>query len=159
RGHGHAVYTQNKDGVCAITDCIMTGGHGFTMHAYGSGRAFVDNYRGEGNVAYNAGTFLIGGGKPSHNIRVIGNYPYNVSMQVGYSATYNEDCEVRDNVIVNGSLAINKYRKAVKEGNLVLAKGAARPKGAKVVPRPSKYDPNRANLVLVNWDRATAVEV
>src|SRR5262249_36306909 len=32
RGHGHAIYTQNKDGIKSITDCIMTGGHGYTMH-------------------------------------------------------------------------------------------------------------------------------
>jgi hypothetical protein len=36
RGHGHAVYTQNRDGTKTIRDCIMTGGFGFTMHAYGS---------------------------------------------------------------------------------------------------------------------------
>ena len=42
RGHGHAIYTQNEKGVKTISDCIMTGGYGYTMHAYGSSRAFVD---------------------------------------------------------------------------------------------------------------------
>src|SRR5262249_25038322 len=85
-GHGHAVYTQNQNGPKVITDCIMTGGHGYTLHAYGSKRAYVDNFRIEGNVAYNAGTFLVGGGRPSHHIRVLDNYLYGVSMKIGYSA-------------------------------------------------------------------------
>src|SRR5262249_21049126 len=48
RGHGHAIYTQNQEGTKTISDCIMTGGHGYTMHAYGSKRAYVDNYLIEG---------------------------------------------------------------------------------------------------------------
>jgi hypothetical protein len=159
RGHGHAIYTQNKDGIHAITDCIMTGGHAYTMHAYGSGKAYVDNYLVEGNIAYNGGLFLIGGGRPSNNIRVRNNYLYGLSMQLGYNAPHNEDCEVRDNVIVNGGLSINKYRKAVQEGNLVLAKGAPRPGGKRVILRPNKYDSRRANLVLFNWEKQSALKV
>src|SRR5438309_1818301 len=64
RGHGHAIYTQNKDGITTISDCIMTGGHGYTMHAYGSSRAYVDNFRLLQNIAYKGGSFLIGGGRP-----------------------------------------------------------------------------------------------
>ena len=86
RGHGHAIYTQNEDGTKTVTDCIMTGGYGYTMHAYGSKRAYVDNYLIEGNIAYKANMFLIGGGRPSHDIRVLENYLYGVSMQIGYSA-------------------------------------------------------------------------
>jgi hypothetical protein len=86
RGHGHAIYTQNRTGVKTIADCIMTGGYGYTLHAYGSKRADVDNYRVEGNICYNAGPFLIGGGKPSHNIRVLDNFLYGVRMQLGYDA-------------------------------------------------------------------------
>jgi hypothetical protein len=159
RGHGHAVYTQNKDGVKTIADCIMTGGFGYTMHAYGSSRADVDNYLVEGNICYSAGPFLIGGGKPSHNIRVFRNVLFNVPMRLGYNAPYNEDCEVRDNVIVNGSLAINDYRRVVNENNLVLSKEDPRPKEARVVLRPSRYDPRRANLALFNAERQPIVEV
>ena len=159
RGHGHAVYTQNKDGTKAITDCIMTGGHGYTLHAYGSKNAFVDNFLIEGNVAYNAGTFLVGGGRPSRHIRVLDNYLHGVSMQVGYSAPSNEDCEVRNNVIVNGDLTIKKFKKVVKEGNVVLPKRAKRPAEPRVVLRPSKYDPHRANLVLYNFGGKRTVDV
>jgi hypothetical protein len=158
RGHGHAVYTQNKDGTKVIADCIMTGGHGFSMHAYGSGKAYVDNFLVEGNIVYDAGRFLIGGGRPSHRIRSLSNYLYKVDMQIGYGAR-NDDCEVRDNVIAGGILDIQKYDKVVKEGNLVLAKDAARPKENRVVLRINKYEPQRANLAIFNWEKKAEVEV
>ena len=161
RGHGHAIYTQNDEGVKTISDCIMTGGFGYTMHAYGSERAYVNNYLAEGNICYNGGTFLIGGGRPSHGIRVFKNYLYNVgSLRLGYSAAYNEDCEVRDNVIVNGNLWIKDFKKVVEEDNLILAKDDPRPKESPfVILRPNKYDQNRANLAIFNWDKRASVAV
>ncbi len=161
RGHGHAVYTQNQDGTKTIADCIMTGGFGYTMHAYGSSRAYVDNYVVEGNICYDGGHFLIGGGRPSRNIRAAENCLYNVSMQIGYSAPHNEDCNIRDNLILGGQLQINKYKKVVKEGNLVLGKNDPRPKDAdaRIILRPNRYDPNRANLAIFNWAKRPAVDV
>lgn len=159
RGHGHAVYTQNKDGTKVISDCIMTGGYSYTMHAYGSSRAYVDNYLVEGNICYRAGTFLIGGGRPSRHIRVFRNSLYGLSMQIGYSAPENEDCEIRDNVIVGGGLHVKNYKTVVKEGNLVLGTGDPRPAGsdARIVLRVNRYDPNRANVAVFNWAKKPAV--
>ena len=72
RGHGHCIYTQNKDGVKTISNCIMSVAFdgSYTMHAYGSAKAFVDNYVIEDNIAFGKGPFLVGGGKPSNNIKV-----------------------------------------------------------------------------------------
>ncbi|MCI0457094.1 MAG: right-handed parallel beta-helix repeat-containing protein [Gemmataceae bacterium] len=159
RGHGHAIYTQNGEGIKTISDCILTGGHAYTLHAYGSNRADVNNYRIEGNICYSAGPFLVGSGKPSKNIRVFQNYLHGVSMRIGYDAPYNEDCEIRDNVIVNGGLEIRKYQKVVNEGNLVLPKEAPRPAGVQMVLRPNRYDRNRANLAVFNWEKKPAVAV
>ena len=160
RGHGHAIYTQNKKGVKTIADCIMTGGYGFTLHAYGSQRAFVNHYLAEGNIVYHGGTFLIGGGQPSHDIRVFENFLYGVSMQIGYTAPYNEDCQIRDNLIVNGSLSIKNYRHVVNEGNQVISPNAPRPTGpARVLVRPSRYDARRANIAIFNWRKEPAVEL
>jgi hypothetical protein len=153
RGHGHAVYTQNRDGTKTIADCIMTGGYGYTMHAYGSARADVDNYQVEGNLCYNAGPFLIGGGKPSRNIRVLENVLYGVGMRLGYDAPENEACEVRGNLIVGGALSINRFRQVVNEGNEVLGKSDPRPGGRRVILRPNRYDPRRAHLAILNWQR------
>jgi hypothetical protein len=159
RGHGHAIYTQNNEGIKTISDCIFTGGYGYTLHAYGSSRADVNNYLVEGNIAYNAHTFLLGGGRPSHGIRVLTNYFYGVPVQLGYDAPTNEDCEVRCNLLVDSGLSINRFHRVVKEDNLILARNDARPGGAKVVLRLNKYNPRRANLAVFNWERRAAVVV
>ena len=179
RGHGHAIYTQNKEGVKVISDCIMTGGYSYTMHAYGSSRAYVDNFLIEGNIAYDGGPFLIGGGRPSRNIRILNNYLYNVKMRMGYDAPYNEDCTIRGNVIVNGGFEIKNYRKGdmrnnlivngdihtvnsenvVKEENHIATTNALKPKEQLVVLRPNKYAPNRANLAIYNWNKALTIQM
>jgi hypothetical protein len=159
RGHGHAIYTQNADGTKTVADCILTGGFGYTLHAYGSARADVDNYLAEGNIVHDSGPFLIGGGKPSHGIRVRRNLLFDASMQLGYTAPFNEDCEVRDNLIVNGGLTINRFRTVVNEDNLILARDAPRPGGTRVVFRPNRYDPLRAHLAVLSWDRASEAVV
>ena len=153
RGHGHAIYTQNAGGVKTISDCIMTGGFGQTMHAYGSKRAWVDNYLITDNIAYAGGRFLVGGGRPSKGIRVTENMLHGVSMQIGYNAPHNEDCEVRDNIIIDAGLSIVRYKKAVTDGNLVVARGADRPADAagRVIVRANKYDENRAHVAIYNW--------
>jgi hypothetical protein len=139
----------------------MTGGYGYTVHAYGSSRAFVDHYLAEGNVCYDGGRFLIGGGRPSRDIQVVDNHLYNVGMQLGYSAPENEDCEVRGNVIVNGGLDINKFKKVVEEDNLVLGKNDPRPAGApaRVVVRPNRYDAGRFHVIVWNWARRPTVDL
>ena len=153
RGHGHAIYTQNADGVKTISDCIMTGGFGQTMHAYGSKRAWVDNYLITGNIAYAGARFLVGGGRPSKGITVRDNMLHGVSMQIGYNAPHNEDCEVRDNIIIDGGLSIVRYRKAVRSGNTVLPGNAKIPANTppRIIVRASKYDANRANVAICSW--------
>jgi hypothetical protein len=161
RGHGHCVYTQNRDGVKRIAHCIMTCRYDgtYTMHAYGSSRAFVDHYLLEENICFGKGPFLVGGGQPSRDIRVFRNWLYGVDMRIGYNAPENEDCDVRDNVIVNGSLDIVKYRRPASGGNLVLKRGEKRPEGAKAVLLPNRYDPTRAHLAVFNGQHAPSVEV
>jgi len=159
RGHGHAIYTQNRRGVKAITDCILTGGFGYTLHAYGSSRAFVDHYRVEGNFAYAGGTFLIGGGQPSRGIRLLTNVFYGVALQLGYSAPTNVDCELRGNLFVNARLTINRFGRVVEEDNWLLGALEPRPRGSRVVLRQNRYDPDRAHLAIFNWERAAALAV
>ncbi|MCK4294766.1 MAG: hypothetical protein KAY65_16310 [Planctomycetes bacterium] len=161
RGHGHCIYTQNDEGVKVISNCIMSCRYNgtYTMHAYGSERAYVNNFLVADSIFYNKGPFLIGGGRPSKNIRVFRNYLYNVGMRIGYSAPHNENCDIRDNVIVNGELSFVRYKKVVQEGNIIIKKGRKRPKGAKAILLPNRFDRNRAHLVIYNWDKAESVEV
>ncbi|MBN2269239.1 MAG: right-handed parallel beta-helix repeat-containing protein, partial [Sedimentisphaerales bacterium] len=161
RGHGHCIYTQNDEGVKLISNCIMTCKYDgtYTMHAYGSSQAYVNNFLVEKNIFYDKGPFLIGGGRPSKNIRVFGNFLYNVPMRIGYTAPENENCELRDNLIVNGDLEIVRYKEVIDEGNVVVKKGQERPKGVKAVLLANKFDPNRAHLAIFNWDNTETVEV
>jgi hypothetical protein len=161
RGHGHCIYTQNEEGVKVISNCIMSCRYDgtYTMHAYGSKRAYVDNFLVEENICYNKGPFLIGGGRPSKNIRVFKNCLFGIDMRIGYNAPYNENCEIRDNMIVNGVLNIDRYKKVLKEDNLVIRKGQEHPAGVKTFLLPNRFDRNRAHLVVYNWDKVKNVKV
>jgi hypothetical protein len=161
RGHGHCIYTQNDEGIKVISNCIMSCRYDgtYTMHAYGSNRAYVNNYLVEDNICYDLGPFLIGGGRPSRNIRVLRNYLYNISMRIGYNAPHNENCELRDNIIVNGDISVNKYQNTIQEGNLVIKKGQKRPDRIRTIFLPNRYDKNRAHLVIYNWEMAEKVTV
>ena len=153
RTHGHCIYTQNETGVKTITNCILTvpeWGGAYTMHAYGSKKAFVDNFVIEDNIAYERGPFLVGGGRPSNHIRVARNYLHGVNLQIGMTKE-NEDCEVRDNVVAKGKISINNYKKVVDEGNV-----REMPAG-KAVLIPNKHDPTRAHVAVYNGAKAASV--
>ena len=157
RGHGHAVYTQNDEGTKTISNNILTGGHGSSLHAYGSERAYVNNYLVEDNICYAAGRFLIGGGRPSHGITVRRNLLHTTDMQLGYSAPHNEDCEVTDNVIVDGALRVKDFRRPRVERNRVYPPSAPKPAGVETRILPNRYDANRAHVAVFNWDKQPRV--
>jgi hypothetical protein len=162
RMHGHCIYTQNETGFKTISDCILTTPYGDgqqTVQAYGSSRAFVDNFVFRNNVAYDKGRFLVGGGRPSHNIRVENNYLYAVPLQLGYNAPENEDCEVRGNLIFKGGLSINKFKKVTEKDNLVVTGNSDLPREIRHFWLPNKYDSNRAHLVTFNWNKQAVAAI
>lgn len=159
RGHGHAVYTQNDEGTKTISNNIMTGGHADSLHAYGSERAYVNNYLVEDNLCYAAGRFLLGGGRPSHGLTVRRNILHGVDMRIGYSAPHNEDCEVVDNVIVNRRLSVKDFRRPKVERNRVYAEKGPRPAGVEVRIVPNRYDADRAHLAVLNWENKPSVRL
>ncbi|MBN1421169.1 MAG: hypothetical protein JXP34_20520 [Planctomycetes bacterium] len=154
RGHGHCLYTQNKDGVKTISACIFSVPYDgqYTMHAYGSSRASIDNFLIEDNIAYERGPFLVGGGSPSHGIRVLRNSLHGIDMRIGYGAQ-NEDCELRDNIVARGRISIDKFKKVVDEGNV--RELPAR----KAILIPSRYDPARAHIAVYNGAKAASVDL
>lgn len=160
RGHGHCIYTQNKDGVKTISNCIMQARFdgAYTMHAYGSARADVDHYLLSENIAYGRGPFLVGSGKPSHDIKVFNNVLYAVNMQLGYNAPSNVDCEVRGNYFFRGGLQINKFEKAVNEQNTIVKKDQPG-REAKSFLFSNKYDLQRAHIAIYNPTKAAQVSV
>lgn len=163
RHHGHAIYTQNQNGLKTISNCILSARRArtdgsYTLHGYAE-KGHVSNFLVEDNIAYGVGPFLIGGGQPNKDNRVRRNYLYDVSLMVGYGKRPNVNCEIRDNVVVNGELKVGNFEKVVNEGNLVVAKSEKRPTDAKTVLLPNAYDPQRAHLAVYNWDRKKTVDV
>ena len=157
RHHGHCIYTQNRTGIKYITGCVLSARKdrtdgSFTMHCYGSGKAFLENYVIEDNIAYDVGTFLVGGGAPVKNVKVQRNYLHGINMQMGYGAQ-NEDCELRDNLIARGKLSINKFKQVTKENHREEMPDRL------AVLIPNKYDSNRANLAIYNGAKAAEVPV
>jgi len=188
RGHGHAIYTQNKTGTKRLVDNVMFNQFCYGVHAYGSSRAFLSGFHVEGNVSFNNGAaksptslapcILIGGGSPSERIAVIENYTYSTgygatALQLGYGAN-NKDAVVRDNYFVGG-ISLRKWEKLAVAGNTFIGGApqvdppagdvrasntlvAGRPVGAKVVVRPNAYEPGRGHVIVYNWDKKPQVE-
>lgn len=160
RGHGHCIYTQNKEGTKLISTCILSAklSGQQSLQAYGSENAYVDNFLCEDNVAYGMGLFLIGGGRPSHNIRVYRNHLYQVNMQLGYDAPTNEDCDLRGNRIFRGSLVIQKYQTVKQEGTWIFKEGEQPPMNEYFL-LPNAYEPGRAHLLVYNWSGGQSAAV
>lgn len=154
RGHGHCLYAQNKEGTKTVAGNIFVGGFdgAYSLHAYGSSKAWVDGFVVEDNIAFERGPFLIGGGRPSRSIAVRRNCLHGIPLQLGYSAPENEDCEVRDNVAPSG-LSIRKFKSIVDEGNLRTMPPAL------VRLIRNRADPNRAHLALYNGAKAAELKV
>ena len=140
RTHGHAIYTQNDKGTKRIIDNIMFDPYSYTLHAYGSSRAYVNGFHVEGNILF-GGTVLIGGGRPSERITFIDNCTYKASTQCGYNATFNEDVTCKGNYFAEG-LTVNKYRRAIVTDNEFVANAM----GHVILPEGG-------SLEKIEWDR------
>ena len=166
RYHGPGIYGQNQNGTKLVSDNIFFGNYSNTTQFYGSSRAYVDNFHIVGNIAFaprkigGRHTVLIGGNRGSRGIVVRDNILYEVPMSVGYVAKDSEDCIVEGNTIIRGTLLIRGFNSVTKRNNVVWQDGdrASASKKPSVMLRPNKYDPNRANLAIVNWAKAKSID-
>lgn len=170
RGHGHAIYTQNKTGVKRLVDNIMFAQFSYGIHAYGSKAAFLLGYHIEGNVAFLNGApagknsrtpgILVGGGSPADNITVINNFTWadrnHGTVQMGYSAL-NKKGIVKDNYFTGG-MSLGKWDGLTNENNTIIRRDNL-PKEAKVFLRPNTYEKGRAHIIVYNWPSQPAVSV
>lgn len=161
RGHGHAIYTQNKEGSKLIENCIMTGGFGYTLHGYTGptepGR-YVDNYQARRNICYKGGPSLFGGANPSKNILLVENVFYDLpKVQLGYSAPFNYDCQLIDNYFIKTPLVIKNFKEVKKEGNVNIDK--MEPPVERCFIYKNRYDPNRAHVAVLNAKLAKEVDI
>lgn len=118
--HGHAIYMQNDTGMKYVEDNIIFGqlGTGYGIHAYGSSAAFIRNMHFEGNVAFNnlGNNILVGGGSPSDNVVIHGNFSYaGGGVRFGYSA-HSVGAEITDNYFAT-RCTINNWDQLTVSGN------------------------------------------
>jgi hypothetical protein len=182
--HGHCIYTQNKDGTKLISNCFMSVAKDYgcyTMHAYGSKKAFVQNYVIEENIVApdggsKNGPFLVGGGVTDFNILVRKNLLYGSrGIAIGPYTTTNKDCTVSDNVVIDGDIEISKYETADVSGNKIIggklvttdvkelkdkdnAQNAPAPSAPVAYLYPNKYESDRANLAIYNPTKQSSVK-
>jgi len=139
---GHGIYTQNKEGTEVIRDNFIFHqlGTGYGIHAYGSAKAFVNNFVFEGNVAFcNQGNnILIGGGSPSERIVVRQNFAYaGNGVRIGYTA-HNRDAVVEDNYFAS-HCRVNNWDEFTFRRNIIVA-AAPIALDVKMLPRLPRYE-------------------
>jgi len=88
-----------------------------------------------------------------------GNVLQYIDLQIGYGAPYNQDCTILDNLIVNGTLSINRYNKVVKDNNSILSLPKAPLRRTVARWFLNKYDPKRAYLAVFNWNNQETVDI
>lgn len=136
RGHGHGIYTQNRDAVKRLTGNIIFNQFGVGIHAYGSDKAFVRNYLVDHNAVFNNGVLAIdgrtdnlffGSGGSLSGIRVEENYTYHTpAADIGVSrigwqfGPVNQDVAVLGNYFIGGYIALemHNWTSANVQGNV-----------------------------------------
>jgi len=141
RGHGHGIYSQNKDGVKLIQDNIQFYGFGMGIRAYGSENAYAKNIHFLGNVSFNSG-YLFGGpgnhwsnylvtvGSGSEGIIFDDNHSYHTDddgyVQLGWEFSgVEKDLLARNNYFIGGDSAVQiwNWNKLTFTGNTIYSKG------------------------------------
>jgi hypothetical protein len=152
RGHGHAIYTQNKTGTKQIINNIIFFGYGFGVHAY-TENGDIQGFNFEKNVWFRTGAsisgsstlgqsdgLLIGGLQPVDRVIVKENYswvpdPNARSIRFGWGSTVvNEFIEIRDNYLVGNAVTQGQWKNAKVEGNHFF--------GAVIGPEPTDFPNN-----------------
>lgn len=166
RYHGPGIYTQNEEGTKWLNDNILFDIYSTTIQAYGSSSASVSGFTLEGNIAFapvkagNRQRVLIGGGRPSRDILVAENLLYEIPLQLGYNAPFNENAIVKDNWIVHSDLSIQRFQRVEQSGNRVLADAEVlSEQAAEIKLRVNRHDERRAHLAVFNWRRDPMIEV
>jgi hypothetical protein len=166
RYHGPGIYTQNEEGTKRLTDNILFDIYSTTIQAYGSSNASVSGFTLEGNIAFapvkagNRQKVLIGGGRPSRDILVAENLFYEIPLQLGYNAPFNDNAIVRDNWIIHGGLSIQRFQRVEQFGNKVLAEAEVSVDHvADIKIRKNRHDDRRAHLAAFNYRRDPTIKV
>ena len=61
--------------------------------------------------------------------------------------------------MVDGEILMSNSDGVVKVDNQIVSADDLQPEGQLIILRPNKYDPNRANLAVFNWNKALAIQI
>ena len=187
RGHGHGIYTQNRaPSVKRFIDNVVFRNFALGIQAYGSAAAYLDNLVFQGNTLFGAGELagsqqqdlLIGGDGATNDAVVDSNVVYEPGGGAGSTFYLAYVGTAYNAVVTNNYFAANSlFGNVVKltlSGNtfaydpsgiaissfpLSTYLNGVRPSGVTSFVRPSQYEPGRATLTILNWDRKDVVEV
>jgi hypothetical protein len=141
RGHGHAIYTQNFDGVKKITNNVIFYGFGTGIHAYQTGNQNnrgIENFDIQDNTWFLTGASdirkgmkkydcLVGGYQPVRNLLIKNNQGYSDIGRtlIGYASSYkgipfsNDDATLIDNYLVQNFKVNGNWKSIDMTGNSV----------------------------------------
>ena len=185
RPHGHNFYIQNVTGTKLFSDNYILRAYSHNIQSYGSSASNEDNEQFVGNIGVNGGerNFMIGGDNPTQSPVWQDNVMYSDGSRagsnnfyLGYPIGYNPgtfNAVVTGNYFAGGGLTFNTQTSLTFSGNSggytsVDGGGApamsgqlvsGNPSTDAVIIRQNKYEPARANLVILNWSGASAVNV
>ena len=178
---GNGIGTRNQLGYRRIVDNIIFNQFSNGIAMFGK---YLDNITVEGNVVFNNGSIsrkgvtearniLLGGAVVANTPVVKSNVTYNGQTNLGYAAGCLNGT-VTDNYFA-GPLVWVKCSGTVKGNSLydpsVSGYGTlptdypeniyhnSRPTGTVIRIRPNQYEPGRANVVVLNWDKADEVDL
>jgi hypothetical protein len=136
RPHGHGIYAQNQYGTKRIADNIIFNQFDYGFHAYGTSKAYLNNFLLEGNTIFNSGgakgvgyqrqpDILIGGGASAQNITLRGNRTYqngfNGVVYLGDTAV-NKNLTLQDNYFVSDLALRGGWTSVNATGNTIVGK-------------------------------------
>lgn len=136
RPHGHGIYAQNQNGTKRIADNIIFNQFDYGFHAYGTSKAYLNNFLLEGNTIFNSGgakgvgyrrqpDILIGGGTSAQNITLRGNRTYqngfNGVVYLGDTAV-NKNLTLQDNYFVSDLALRGGWTSVNATGNTIVGK-------------------------------------
>jgi hypothetical protein len=164
RGHGHGIYTQNQNAQKHLGDNIIFNQFGVGIHAYGSAKAFVQNYLVDRNIVFNNGALstdgrtdniLFGVGGSLAGLRFESNYTYHTpsanigTSRIGWSyGGANQDVVLQNNYFIGGyiSLEVRGWTSMNVSGNTFYSATFA----GIYLQLPSPHKPNA-----LTWDENT----
>ena len=181
RAHGHGIYTQNQTDQREIGDNIIFGQFSHGIHAYGSSAAFLDNITLRGNIVFNNGMLarsgaereiLLGGGVVAGRPVLEDNSTYGSQNNLGYGAGCLNGLVERNYfagltpLLLTGCTPVMRNNTFVgPTANLVTAHpnntylAEAPQTGVVTRVRINRYEPERAQVAIYNWEWRDAVEI